>query len=883
MLKRFLCFFMSLVLIAPCVFVYATQDIIHTLDGDTLTVNSWDYCSYEGGEIKKITEGWIGGKQDLGNYILTSEHGVWNAIYKIYIPEENVGEFDVYTVAGHWRSDMPLGITFDDVFIGSVLMRTDSCEPIYIGKFELSAGEHTIKIDGMGNVDGFCASGCYYKEITFKKILIPTDGDPYDGIPFSIGEGTSVLYAAKKNKNAVCTGGTVWDFWSGLKDINIEDTKIENTSIMGTSVNEYWNYTVDVEKSGYYKIEALVSGGYSNVASTENDSGGRVTVDIGNTNVVSSDFVLPSAHISKSWYQFTDEDRADFGMHYLNEGVQIMKVAVSTMPREGQPDFRKFWFTEVSEINEIIIEEQSIILEKGDKKELTYKVLPDNAKIGEVVWESSNPEICSVTDGVVEALQKGEAVISVKMKSFPENAYVVAKCDVKVQVLADEITFDKENISMKVGDTVTITATVIPEDTSDKTLFWQSSNREVASVEAGVIKAKAAGTAKITAICGNISKDITVTVTGKASAGGGGGGSSGGGGGGGQKYVSATVNDKQSVSDNEISVTTEVIPETDIKKMQEIFEDNDTLKYTSVNNKVSNEISGEFFIKNPGTKSIVYDLKNITVELGADILNKEEIKENSKVKVELDFKDNCFRLSVTIDGKEASSLNGGVTVKLAADLSKDYTVMCNGKEIRNEIKDSYLLFAAENNGSYEISEKDFTYADADALTWAKDDIYSAVKSGFLKPESKNKFGADSDITRGELLYAVVKAIGLLGDIKEGFEDVPETNEFYREISIAKSLGIVNGVDGKNFLPGTPVTRQDMAKILCIAMEMKGNLSDIEAAEFSDDELIADYAKGAVYKLSANGILKGSDAGFEPLENTTKAETAVLIARIININ
>ena len=79
---------------------------------------------------------------------------------------------------------------------------------------------------------------------------------------------------------------------------------------------------------------------------------------------------------------------------------------------------------------------------------------------------------------------------------------------------AESITLDKTSIELSTtaGGTEQLTATVLPVDTTDKTV-WSSSNEEVATVdENGVVTPKAQGTATITATCGSVSATCTATV-----------------------------------------------------------------------------------------------------------------------------------------------------------------------------------------------------------------------------------------------------------------------------------------------------------------------------------------------------------------------------------
>ena len=82
-------------------------------------------------------------------------------------------------------------------------------------------------------------------------------------------------------------------------------------------------------------------------------------------------------------------------------------------------------------------------------------------------------------------------------------------------VLVESVTLDKTELALTVGgDDVTLKATVLPEDATDKTVTWTSSKTAVATVDAtGKVKAVAAGEATITATAGDKTATCKVTVT----------------------------------------------------------------------------------------------------------------------------------------------------------------------------------------------------------------------------------------------------------------------------------------------------------------------------------------------------------------------------------
>ncbi len=81
-----------------------------------------------------------------------------------------------------------------------------------------------------------------------------------------------------------------------------------------------------------------------------------------------------------------------------------------------------------------------------------------------------------------------------------------------------DITLGRESLILKVGETATLTATVLPEAAADVAVTWSSSDENVATVEDGVVTASAKGEATITASVGELSASCKVTVTAAESA-----------------------------------------------------------------------------------------------------------------------------------------------------------------------------------------------------------------------------------------------------------------------------------------------------------------------------------------------------------------------------
>jgi len=163
------------------------------------------------------------------------------------------------------------------------------------------------------------------------------------------------------------------------------------------------------------------------------------------------------------------------------------------------------------EVESVRLSASSLELTVGDQKSLNATISPANATNKNISWTSSRPNVASVTsDGIVEGLSAGTSVIIATSANG-----IKANCDIVVKekvVPVTSITLDRATFTMTEGDTQTLTATVKPDDASDKTVTWTSSNTSVAKVDGGKVTAVVQGTATITAKAGDKTATCTVTV-----------------------------------------------------------------------------------------------------------------------------------------------------------------------------------------------------------------------------------------------------------------------------------------------------------------------------------------------------------------------------------
>ena len=156
----------------------------------------------------------------------------------------------------------------------------------------------------------------------------------------------------------------------------------------------------------------------------------------------------------------------------------------------------------------IVLNESSFtFFDLNQTLDLTATVYPADTQ-DEIEWKSSKSTVATVSDGKVTPVAFGNADIIVTCGSAS------AKCAVRVvatAIPATSVSLNKDNVELKVGEIVALTAEALPSDTTDKLVF-SSTPEGIVTVEHGFITALAPGNAVITATAGSQSATCQVVV-----------------------------------------------------------------------------------------------------------------------------------------------------------------------------------------------------------------------------------------------------------------------------------------------------------------------------------------------------------------------------------
>lgn len=176
-------------------------------------------------------------------------------------------------------------------------------------------------------------------------------------------------------------------------------------------------------------------------------------------------------------------DESGNTLNYLAPAVPYTKVTYSAPEQVA--------------VTGMTLEKKSIEVEKGKTETINAIITPENATRKGITWTSSDTNVATVTNGVVKGISAGTATITATTK----DGNFTDTCEVTVmQNAVTGIRISEKLIDLGMGYKKQITATVMPDDATDKSVEWTSENPEIAAVsDNGTITGKSYGRTVVTA------------------------------------------------------------------------------------------------------------------------------------------------------------------------------------------------------------------------------------------------------------------------------------------------------------------------------------------------------------------------------------------------
>ena len=165
--------------------------------------------------------------------------------------------------------------------------------------------------------------------------------------------------------------------------------------------------------------------------------------------------------------------------------------------------------------------------------------------------------------------------------------------------------------------------------------------------------------------------------------------------------------------------------------------------------------------------------------------------------------------------------------------------------------------------------------------WAHDALQFCVDYGILKGDQNGDLKATANATRAELAAMLVRLFGAQKmDALDGFSDVPDTAWYHDEMAKAVAMGIFKG-SGNKLNPANRITREEAFVVLARAFGVTSGSTDA-LSKAPDKDQVSTWAANSVAGMLETGLVHGySDGSLKPKGYITRQELAQVLCNALD--
>ena len=515
------------------------------------------------------------------------------------------------------------------------------------------------------------------------------------------------------------------------------------------------------------------------------------------------------------------------------------------------------------------LDKRTLDLTVGGSDTLTATVLPADAADKDVTWVSSDPDVATVANGVVTAVNAGKATITVSVKANPA---LTDTCEVTVkdQVIAvTGVTLTPDKATLNVGETQELTAVVAPSNATNKTVTWASSDPAVATVKDGVVTAVGKGTATITVTTedGNHTAACTITVK--------------------LPVSKVTLNETSTalvVGNTKQLIATVEPANADDSTVTWKSGDTNVATVDQNGNVTAVGVGSTTITATAGGKSatctVIVTAKPVPIQgialadaevfVGYTVQFAPVFSPADTTERDVKWSSSDTKIAtVDANGRVTGVAEGKVTITVTSTANPAITASCTVTVTKNLSDDLASIIGALGNGSLpfiDVTARDYFY---DAVKWA-------VDNGITSGTSRYTFSPNAACTRAQVVTFLWRAAGCPQPVSKvnPFTDVRADDYFYDAVLWAVENGITNGTSAKTFSPDATVTRAQVVTFLWRAngQPAAGNSG---FADVSADKYYATAVAWAVFQRITTGT---GFSVFSPDAACTRAQIVTFLYR-----
>jgi len=172
------------------------------------------------------------------------------------------------------------------------------------------------------------------------------------------------------------------------------------------------------------------------------------------------------------------------------------------------------------------------------------------------------------------------------------------------------------------------------------------------------------------------------------------------------------------------------------------------------------------------------------------------------------------------------------------------------------------------------------FSDVQPQSWYAAAVDYCDENGLMSGVSETSFAPASTMSRAMLATVLYRAAKAQAPAAEAsFTDVRSGAWYADAVSWAAAENIVNGYPDGGFHPDEPVTREQLAAILCRYAKGEGSADTL--TDYADAKTVSGWAADAMGWAVKTGVLKGADNKLNPTGTATRAEAAQMLMNFFN--
>ena len=344
----------------------------------------------------------------------------------------------------------------------------------------------TGKKPGTTTVTVMTEEGSFSADCTIV-VYTPEDGIKINSDKVTLGKGAKTLLTATVTPENATNKGVKWS----SSDASIASVN-DSGQVAGLKVGSA--VITATTSDGKYKDTCLIE--VVQLATEVILDFTNLQMDVGKTKTLSASLRPITITNKKVKWSSSDKTIASINNNGTITALKAGTVTIKCVSADGGAK-ATCKVTVIQRVTSIKFNNPKDTVKVGAKKYLTVTTLPKDASETTFIWKSSNKKIAKVNSkGKVLGVAPGTCTIKVSNTA----GTVKAKCTLTVTTGVTGISLDKSAVSISKGRSTTLRAKILPENATDKTVTWTSSNNDVATVNSkGKITAKAIGYAVITA------------------------------------------------------------------------------------------------------------------------------------------------------------------------------------------------------------------------------------------------------------------------------------------------------------------------------------------------------------------------------------------------